>query len=350
MKLSQRIGLLLFLFSHLALCGFAQHGIITTYIGPQTNTQAIDYPDAIAADGTGGFYVSSPSQNRIYRVVADGSLSLTAGVGSSEYSGDGGQAASAQLSNPEGVAVDSAGNLYIADSGNNRIRKVTPAGIISTVAGNGTSGFSGDGGPATMARLFMPIGVAVDSAGNIYIADTFNLRIRKVTLTGTITTVAGNGSKGYGGDGSPATAAKLNSPSGVMVDSAGNIYIADSGNNRIRKVTPAGIISTVAGNGARGYGGDGDAATSAKLNSPSGVAVDSAGDLYIADRDNRRIRKVTLAGTITTVAGNGDFGYSGDGGAATSAKLNSPSGVAVDSAGNLYIADSGNHRIRKVAQ
>jgi trimeric autotransporter adhesin len=188
MKAAQRIGLLLFLFSQLALCGFAQHGIITTYVGPglpvngaQANTQAIDDTSGVAADGSGGFYVSSRSQNRIYRVVADGSLSLAAGVGSSGFSGDGGPATAAQISSPLGMAIDSAGNLYIADSGSNRIRKVTPAGIISTVAGNGKKGHSGDGGQATVAKLFEPNYVAVDSAGNLFITDLCNYRIRKVT-------------------------------------------------------------------------------------------------------------------------------------------------------------------------
>ena len=217
------------------------------------------------------------------------------------------------------MAVDASGNLYIADTGNNRIRKVSATGIITTVAGNGSAGYSGDGGPATSAQLDGPEGVAVDGSGNLYIADTCNNRIRKVSATGIITTVAGNGSAGYSGDGGPATSAQLSLPAGVAVDGSGNLYIADSGNNRIRKVSATGIITTVAGNGSPGYSGDGGPATSAQLNQPAGVAVDASGNLYIADSSNNRIRKVSATGIITTVAGNGFDGYSGDGGPATSA-------------------------------
>jgi len=284
--------------------------------GAQAITQGIDGSGAVAADGAGGFYVSSEFQNRIYRVAANGSLSLTAGLGTSGFSGDGGPATTAQLRLPDGVTVDSAGNLYIADKENNRIRKITNAGIISTVAGNGTRGFSGDGGPATAAQLYNPTGVAIDSAGNLYIADPVVDRIRKVTTTGIISTVAGNRTRGFSGDGGLATAAQLFLPTGVAVDSAGNLYIADEGNvaigdsgsQRIHKVTTAGIISTVAGNGTRGFSGDGGLATAAQLNFPSGVAVDSAGNLYIADKGNKRIRRVTTAGIISTVAGNGNSG------------------------------------------
>ncbi len=243
----------------------------------------------------------------------------------------------AALNQPYGVTPDSAGNLYIADDQNNRIRKVS-GGTITTVAGIGTMGFSGDGGPATSALLYIPHGVAADSAGNLYIADTGNLRVRKVS-GGTITTVAGNGTVSFSGDGGPATSASINIPYGVAVDSAGNLYIADTGNNRIRKVS-GGTITTVAGNGTASFSGDGGPATSASINEPWAVAVDSAGNLYIADYANNRIRKVS-GGTITTVAGNGVVGFSGDGGPATNALLGYPEGVAVDSAGNLYISDSG---------
>jgi sugar lactone lactonase YvrE len=234
------------------------------------------------------------------------------------------------------VAVDSVGNVYIADLGNKRIRKVS-GGTITTIAGNGAAGFSGDGGPATSASLSAPYGVALDSTGSLYTADNDNNRIRKVS-GGTITTVAGNGNLGFSGDGGPATSASLAQPEGLAVDSSGNLYIADTRNHRIRKLS-GGTITTIAGNGTPGFSGDGGPATSASLYNPGGVAVDSAGNLYIADSNNNRIRKVS-GGTITTVAGNGNAGFSGDGGPATSASLNYPIGIAVDSAGDLYTADS----------
>jgi trimeric autotransporter adhesin len=355
MKSLIRIGLPFLFFVQLSLNGFAQSGIITTYVGPglplngaQATTQAIDDPRSVAADGAGGFYVASYTQHKVYSVAADGMVNLIAGSGVAGYSGDGGFASMAQLNSPRGVAVDNAGDLYIADSGNNRIRKVTAAGMISTVAGNGSAGYSGDGGPANVAQLNLPAGVAVDTAGNLYIAEIFNYCIRKVTTAGVISTVAGNGTYGFGGDGGPATSAQLSQLSGVAVDTAGNLYIADSGNHRIRKVTAAGVISTVAGTGTSGYSGDGGLAATAQLNYPDSVAVDTAGILYIGDNNNYRVRKVTAAGVISTVAGNGAYGYSGDGGPATTAQLSQLSGVAVDTAGNLYITDYQNNRIRKV--
>jgi sugar lactone lactonase YvrE len=249
----------------------AQNRVISTYAGPRLPANgelaaaaAIDSPGSVAADGTGGFYVASQSQNRVYRISANGELSLVAGSGLAGYGGDGGPAASAQLNGPRGIALGSAGDLYIADTNNHRIRRVNPAGVITTVAGTGTAGIGGDGGPATSARLSSPLGIAVDLGGNLYIADSGNHRVRQVTAAGVITTVAGTGTVGSSGDGGPATSAQLRSPNGVAVDAAGILYIADSYNNRIRQVTSAGIIVTVAGTGTEGYGGDEGAAEAAQ--------------------------------------------------------------------------------------
>ena len=307
-------------------------------------------PSGVAVDGSGNFYIAD--YNVILKVTAAGGIiSMVAGGCCYGYSGDGGPATDAQLSFLGGVAVDGSGNLYIADGA--VIRKVAAAtGAITRVAGNGGGGYSGDGGPATSAQFLWPQGMAVDGAGNLYIADSGNNAIRKVAAaTAIITTVAGNGTAGYSGDGGPAIGAQLGGPQGVAVDGSGNIYIADHANNRIRKVAAAtGAITTVAGNGAAGYSGDGGLATSARLNHPTGVAVDSSGNLYISEGVNNCIRKVAAAaGIITTVAGNGTAGYSGDGGPSTSAQLASPQGVAVGPAGDLYIADSGNSAIRLVA-
>ena len=309
--------------------------------GPAVAAQ-LDWPFDVALDGAGNLYIADWLHNRIRKVDAAGVISTVAGGGSSL--GDGGPATAAQLNFPEGVAPDGAGNLYIADTYNNRIRKVDAAGVISTVAGGGSS--LGDGGPATAAQLSGPSGVAVDGAGNLYIADRGNRRIRKVDAAGVISTVAGGGSSL--GDGGPATAARLNFPVGVALDGSGNLYIADTDNNRIRKVDAAGVISTVAGDGTCCYSGDGGPAVEAQLSGPSGVAVDAAGNLYIADTENERIRKVDAAGVISTVAGDGTHGFGGDGGAATAAQLRRPRGVAPDGAGNLYIADTWNDRIRRL--
>jgi sugar lactone lactonase YvrE len=315
--------------------------------GAATSAELYD-PSGVAVDSLGNIYIADMYNHRIRKVSTSGIITTVAGNGTYGYSGNGGAATSAELYDPSSVAVDSSGNIFIADSNNHSIRKVSTSGIITTVAGNGTYGYSGDSGAATSAELYDPSGVAVDSSGNIYIADVSNQRVRKVDTSGIITTVAGNGAYGYSGDSSAATSAELFYPRGVAVDSSGNIYIADLNNHRIRKVSTSGIITTVAGNGTYGYSGDSGAATSAELYNPSGVAVDSSGNIYIADVSNQRVRKVDTSGIITTVAGNGTYGYSGDSGAATSAELNGPYGVAVDSSGNIFIADLNNNRIRKV--
>ena len=303
-------------------------------------------------DGSGNLYIADTVNHRIRRVDAStGNISTVAGTGISGFGGDGGAATAARLRSPSGVALDGSGNLYIADRHNRRIRRVDAAtGNISTVAGTGTSGFGGDGGAATSASLSFPYGVALDGSGNLYIADRDNHRVRRVdAATGNISTVAGTGTT-FSGDGGAATSASLSSPSGVALDGSGNLYIVDGSNNRIRRVDAAtGNISTVAGTGEGGFGGDGGAAASAKLRLPEGVALDGSGNLYIADRSNNRVRRVDAStGNISTVAGTGEGGFGGDGGAAASAKLRLPEGVALDGSGNLYIADRSNNRVRRV--
>ncbi len=264
------------------------------------------------------------------------------------YSGDGGQATDAELYYPNAVGFDGLGNMYIADEGNEMIRMVNPSGIISTVAGNKVAGYSGDGGPATAAEMFAPEGVWGDAVGNFYIADLVNRRIRLVNTSGIISTFAGNGQFGYTGDGGPATAAEIGSGYRVALDNANNVYICDQADNCVRKVNTSGIISTVAGNGTAGYSGDGGQATAAELMNPYGMTVDGVGNIYIADGANYRVRMVNTSGIITTIAGNGVVGFYGDGGPATAAELSGPFGVAVDPAGNVFIDDQGNDRIRLV--
>jgi uncharacterized protein (TIGR03437 family) len=308
----------------------------------------LNYPGGVVIDAVGTLYIAD-TYNYVVRKVTNGVITTVAGNGKFGFAGDGGFAINAQLEFPQGVAVDAAGNLYIADSGNNRIRKIS-GGVISTFAGGGTS--LGDNGPATSAELGWPSGVALDTAGNLYIADTDADRIRKVT-NGVITTVAGGAtcvnlmSCGFAGDGGPATSAQLLSPTGIAVDSAGDLYIADTENSAIRKVS-GGVITTITGDGSFGFSGDNGPAADAELQEPFGIALDSAGNLYISDTGDFRIRKISN-GVITTMAGNGTQGFSGDNGPATNAELELPGGVAADSAGNVYIADSDNQRVRKVS-
>jgi len=327
--------------------------VLTAFLSTGSTLQSSDAQVTVNVTGPAppplaGIYIADSQNNRI-RKVSSGTIATFAGNGTGGYSGDAGAAASAELRNPYTVALDSSGNLYIADTSNNVIRMVNTSGIITTVAGNGLEGYSGDGGPATSAQIFNPAGVAVDSFGNLFIADTRENRIRMVNTSGIISTVAGNGAVGSGGDGGPATSAQLYHPAGIAVDGSGNLYIADSNNQRIRKVNASGIITTIAGNGVVGYNCNNGVATSLGLHDPTGVAVDGSGNLYIADSGNQCVRKVNSSGAMTTVAGNGVASYSGDGGPAASAGLSSPTGVAVDASGNLYIADYVNNRIRVVS-
>jgi sugar lactone lactonase YvrE len=315
--------------------------------GAATNA-AINYSASIAVDASGNLFIADQKHNRVRKVNSNGIITTFAGSGNPSYSGDEGAATNATLNGPTGVALNTSGDLFIADRQNNRIRKVSTNGTITTVAGNGSGYFSGDSGSATNAALNWPNGVVVDASGNLFIADQNNCRIRKVNINGIITTVAGNGNPTYSGDGGSATNAALYFPAGVAVDGSGNVFIADSDNNRLRKVSANGIITTVAGNGTRSFSGDGGAATNATLSEPTGIGADASGNLFLTDWLNCRVRKINANGTIVTVAGSASMGFSGDGGAATNAALYSPNGVAVDSNGNLFIADSDNNRIRKV--
>jgi uncharacterized protein (TIGR03437 family) len=317
--------------------------------GPGTKA-FLNAPNGIALHPDGSVYFHDPANRRIRRIAADGVITTVAGTGLGGFTGDGVPAASSRISTDGvvslGLAFDGAGNLYFADLFSRRIRKISPSGILTTVAGTGSAGFSGDGGLATSARLDMPRGVAVDGVGNIFFCDSNTHRVRKIDASGTISTVAGNGTAAFSGDGGLATAASLNSPFDVVVDAAGNLYIADTNNFRIRQVSAGGMITTIAGTGVQGFSGDGGPALSAKFSEPGGLAFDSAGNLYVADRTNGRVRKITPAGNISTVAGDG-LGRLADGKLATQSSMY-PSDVAVDAAGNLYIADSGNDRIRLV--
>jgi sugar lactone lactonase YvrE len=367
-------------------------------------------PSDVDIDSAGNLYIVDRGNHKIKRVAAaTGIIQTVAGNGSAGYSGDGGPATSAKLYNPTSVAVEDDGTFFIADTTNERIRQVFPGGGIRTIAGTGVSGFTGDGGPASNARIGRPWGIGVDSDGNIYFAellnqrirmvvratetihtfagtgqfafcdnvprlnacfknptnvdydpvadalyvgDSGNQRIRKVPLgSGNVSTVAGSGFIGFSGDGGPATQGRFNGPGGIAVHPNFGIYVADEANFRIRHVSTHAVplLSTYAGNGNEQHGGDGGPATAGKLNGPVALRADEFGNLYIADTLNQRIRKVDSAGTISTVAGTGDSGFSGDGGPATSAKLTSPAGVAADRNGNVYFSDTSNNRVRRVA-
>jgi sugar lactone lactonase YvrE len=330
--------------------------------GPATQAQLKD-PEGLALDAAGNLYIADAHNARVRKVSPEGTITTVAGTGQRGFSGDGGKATDVQLHGPAFVVVDGAGNLFISDTANHRVRKVTPDGIITTAAGSGpveeatnttgiprNGGFSGDNGPATDARLNFPFGLAVDAHGNLFIADSYNNRVRKVSPDGVITTVAGNGSKRSSGDGGLATEAGMVPYGGLAVDAAGDLFIADNGNPydlttyRVRKVDAVtGIITSVAGTGANGgFSGDGGPAISAMLDSPYGLAVDSKGNLFVSDWDNYRVRKVdAVTGVISTVAGIGRKPYAGDGGLATQTGLRGPMGLAVDAVGNLLVADSG---------
>jgi uncharacterized protein (TIGR03437 family) len=307
----------------------------------------------VSTDRSGNLFIADQNNQRIRKIAPDGTISTVAGNGIQGFAGDGGPAINAELYNPTGVFADNLGNIYIADVGNQRIRKVDPSGTITTIAGNGAKGYGGDGGPAVNATFYNCVRVALDLAGNVVIADQSNHRVRRITSDGVINTIAGNGvgtpqNGAFSGDGGPAINASLNNPTAIAFDGTGVLYIADQFNMRIRKVGLDGTITTIAGNGSAGYAGDGGSALAASLNFPGAITVDAGGNIYFNDDQNFVTRRVSTTGTITTVAGNGKAGFSGDGGPATSASLSGNFGLVFDTSGNLYIADSQNNRIREV--
>jgi len=287
----------------------------------------------------------------VRKVNKNGIISRLIGNGTFGDSGDGGPATAAELGQPDGIYADTSGNIYVSDESWNVIRKVNSNGIITTIAGKGSlnAGFSGDGAQATAAELNFPFGVCTDKTGNLYIADAGNNRIRMVNTAGIISTIAGTGTAGFNGDGIQATAAELAGPRGLCMDATGNIYIADAANFRIRKISVSGLISTVAGSGTQGFSGDGAQAIYAELNVPMGISLDSAGNIFFADAYNYRIREVSTSGIISTVAGNGTEGYIGDGGLAIYAELANPIGVCNDKHHIFYESEAASGTVRKIA-
>jgi sugar lactone lactonase YvrE len=331
-------------------------GVISTIAGNGTNayngdgepaTNAdISSPTGLIVDSYGNILFSDSGNCRIRRIDTNGIITTLVGNGSNSYSGDGGLATAACIASPGGLTIQSNGSLILADTGNQVVRCVNTNNIISTIAGNGSAGFSGDGGPATNASLWDPSWVTCDTLGDIFDSDMANDRIREIFTNGVINTVAGSSSPFYAGDGILATDAGLWWPEGIVIEGNGNLIIADSLNGRIRMVNSIGIISTIAGNGEFGFSGDGGPATNAMIFEPNALTLDRSGNLFISDM--YRVREIFSNGIINTVAGNGLSGYSGDGGFADSTSLSGPHGICFDGAGNLYISDNGNNRIRKV--
>ncbi|MBL7911634.1 MAG: T9SS type A sorting domain-containing protein [Bacteroidia bacterium] len=332
---------------------FAQ--IINTYAGNGISGFSGDGGSAINAQlshpyGVKAYfndlYISEWGNQTIRKVNSQGVISTIVGTGTVGFSGDGGPAINANINSPSQIVMDKFGNLYFGDSYNNRVRKITPSGIISTIAGTGAAGFSGDGGPAINAQLNGPIGIVLDSKGAIYITDNYNQRIRKIDTLGIITTIAGTGTLGFSGDGGPAINAQINYPGRPAIDKDDNFYFVDSQNFRVRKISTTGVITTIAGNGLNNFSGDGGPASSAGLNGPAAVDVDSLGNFFIGEYFGHRIRKVNASGIITTIAGTGTYGYSGDGGPAINANLKGVEGISLDKKGNLFLCDPQNERVR----
>jgi trimeric autotransporter adhesin len=315
--------------------------------GPATAAE-FDHPVDIVFDKTWNLYITDRNNSVVRMVDTSGIITTIAGNGVRGFSGDGGPATAAEFNDAAGVLIDSLGNMYITDHDNERIRKINTGGIIKTIAGNGIAGYTGDGGPATIAEVNIPGFMAMDNSGNLFFADVSNDVIRMINTSGIISTAAGNHLMGYSGDGGPASAAELNAPEGVTFDKNGNSFIADDENQVVREVNTSGIISTIAGIHWRGYSGDGGPATAAELDQPCSITFDAYGNMYIADEGNSVIRMIDSAGIITTIAGNGTQGYSGDGGPATAAEMYGASVVEFDASGNMFLADEYNNVIREV--
>ena len=325
---------------------------VATYTadGVAASSSAVNTPYGVAVDLQRNVYIADYNNNRIRKVdYITGLISTIAGTGTGGFTGDGAAATLAQIKQPRGICVDNLGNVFFSDYGNNRLRRIDhTTNFITTIAGNfdGLPAYYGDGGLADTSHVYFPWGLAVDNAGNVIFADNGNNRVRKINTAGIISTIGGNGISAYGGDGGPATLAKIQYPFGVALDAAGNIYVADEGNNRIRKINTSGIITSIAGSATYGFSGDGGPSSAAQLYLPQGIATDVAGNIYICDMNNNRIRKINAAGIISTIVGTGTPGYSGDGGPAVLAEINQITGVAVDTSGNIYISDNNNNRIR----
>ena len=345
------------LFILILLSSFTSHAQIITTIagcddtalgdgGPTLNAY-LEGPYAIAFDRANNLYVTDGYHGRIRKINSAGIITTIAGTGTWGYNGDNIPATTAQITRAVGIICDPTGNIYFCDADNNRVRKIDTAGIITTVAGNGSLLYNGDNIPADTAAIYSPHWVAKDKQGNLYISEFGNHRIRKVDTSGIITTIAGTGVSGYSGDNGPATNAMINAPYGIVIDYTDNIYFADDFEGVIRKIDTSGTITTFAGNSSVITVGDNGPATSAGLNHPIGVMVDRADNVYITEGSHERIRKVK-AGIITTIAGNGMEGFSGDGGPATAAELNAPAGIAMDTSGVIFFTDFSNDRIRRL--
>lgn len=318
--------------------------------GPATASSLLE-PNQITADNQGNIYISDYGNHVVRRMDKSGMMTVVAGNHEKGYSGNGGAVVAAAIANPSDVAFDSYGNMYIAESANQCVRKVNMMGIIFPYAGNRQSGYKGDGGPATGASMLWPIAIAIDKQNNLLIVDRGANCVRKVTPTGIITTLAGTGRDGYSGDGGPATAATLNEPTDIALDSKNNMYIADLRNNVIRKITPSGKISTFAGTGAQGCSPDGTVATKCAMKNPYGIFIDKKDNIYYSDNSNAIVRKIDTKNIVTTLAGTpGKWGYEGDGGNPLKCKMYDPGGIIIDDAGYLILADFGNNAVRNMGK